>query len=339
MLTNKLTTLKAIEDKILLHGRCLFDKDALYMSWSASGFSMRFVGTAISFSFLPYPSDAESTSNDERAVAVKLEVDGTPTKASISGAHSVVFADGLSDGEHTLRLLKISESDHPIGIGEVQIVGECPEVLDLKKDYSFKLEVIGDSITCGYGAFGSRNTFYFFEEDATAAYAFMVGEHFGADTRLISWSGRGISKAWNGDCDNRFIDFYKRNMRMESYGAHDFDSWKADVVVINAGTNDEGRAKVPPEEFEEKLTEFYNFVRSVYPHAKIVFFYGAMRVGFIPTYEALIPKLRENDKQVYFYKTAPIDATKNEVGANGHPSYIGQKRLADELISALNEII
>ena len=324
----------SISDKILTHGRTFYEGETLALPWSASGLSVRFVGNSIAFRLSPYDCSADGHTD----VIFRLEIDGVSTKSSVGAGSVVVFADGLDDCEHEARLLKCTETTNPVFISGVQVLGESPEILVCEKEYSMRLEVIGDSITCGYGTLGKSDTFYAFEEDATRAYAFMTGEKLSADTRLISWSGRGIVQACNGERMETFGDFFTWKARVKSYGDHDFSEWQPDVVVVNGGTNDyNGGLRAP--EFAPGVKELYALIRSVYPNAKIIFFYGAMGEWFNDVYRSLVAEFNETDSNVYFLPTAANFGKADEIGSNGHPSLMHHVRMSNELFEAINKIM
>lgn len=324
----------SVKDKIVTHGRVEFIDGALMLPWSAAGLTVRFVGSSIAFTFLDYTS----VSAEHECIALRLEVDGVPTKACISSGHEAVFADGLEDGEHIARLLQASEAVFPLRLNEIQIVGKNPEILPYSREYDLKLEVIGDSITCGYGVYGKRPCFAAFEQDATRAYAFMTGERLNADTRLVSWSGRGLVKACTGERLELFGDFFLWKARSKNYGEYDFSTWQPDVVVVNGGTNDYAGGVREPD-INEGIRGFYQLIRSVYTKAKIVFFYGAMGQWFDDAYKSVVAELNESDPNVYYFPTARITEDTDEVGGNGHPSYIAHERMARELTAAIKSIL
>ena len=329
-----------ISDSITLHGRVNFSAEdgSLHLPWSASGFSLRFKGEAVAVSFLEFLStNAPDAGEDERRLAVLLEIDGDRHKSYVSGKSAVVFADGLTSGEHTLRLLKLTESAEPLRVSEVQIYGVEPTLLSPPTVPSRRIEFIGDSITCGYGVWGTRDGFVPFEEDPTVAYAFLTGESLHADTRLISWSGRGIVRAWDGGFGNRFADFFLRSERTE--GTHDFSPWQPDVVVINGGTNDGNSGVVSDEEFEVGVEELYRLVRSVYPRAEILYFYGAMGLKYDAVFRRVVARLGSEDSALHYLATSPIVAEDGELGAIGHPSARCHLRLAAELSPAVESLL
>ncbi len=329
-------TIYHIRKESELLGRVHFEDGALCLPWSGAGVSIRFVGSSVAFSLLDYVTDWE----DFKTVIMRLEVDGVVNKCAVSSGKEVIFCDGLEDCEHTATLTKVSESITPIRLNEVEIIGESPKILPVQeKKYSFKMEVVGDSITCGYGSLGVGERFVPHEEDSSIAYASLAARELGAQLRLISASGRGLCRNYDGSGVGLFSDFFPLKTREADSPAHDFDSWQPDVVVINGGTNDFNSGAVSEDDFSLAAENFYKLVRGVYPESKILFFYGAMGQQFRLVYEKLVEKLQKIDTGVYFAATDHISSELGEVAVMGHPSAAGQRRVANDLIAALKAIM
>jgi len=330
--------LSDIKEDITVFGRTSFGEGGeLRLSWSASGFGVKFVGSAVAVFLHPYPDYEES---EGMYASLKLEIDGVGHKSAVTRDSRIVFADGLEDGEHTLRLFRASAGDEVVRVSAIQVVGAAPAILPYRPEYNFRLEILGDSITCGYGAFrGIRTGYTCFEEDATASYGFLASEYLGAELRLVSVSGLGLVKSCSGSTVTRFIDFFKRSERRPESRPHDFTSWQPDVLVINGGTNDAGSGTVSDADFEKGIKELYSFARSVYPEAHILFFYGAMGHVYRKVYEKTVGVLAQKDDRVSLKIVDTVSEEKNEVAVASHPSVIGQKRLGKELTEELDRIL
>ena len=325
-----------VREKITLIGRVWFEDGNLALPWSASGAALRFRGNAIAITLMPYKSSEPDFCN----VAMKMVIDGVEHKSTVTeGGAATLFADGLSEGEHTVHIYKVSESGEPIFLRDILLLGECPEVLRYREERALRLEVLGDSITCGYGVYGTGNNFVHHEEDATRAYGVLTGEALDADTRLISWSGRGIVLAWDGSASESFGEFFVRRARSRKYGMHDFSEWQPDILVINGGTNDGSSGKLVIEEFVKGVRALYTLAREKYPKAEIVFFYGAMGYQLGEIYEQTIGELERDDAHLYYLPIEPIEGKSGEIGANGHPSAAAQRRFADELSCFIRKVV
>lgn len=327
-------------DDITIYGRTNLDTDGnLHLPWSASGIALEFSGDAIGIEFLPYRDSLIPTCDPDKAYAcVRIEVDGVNSSSMISGQYCVAFAGGLENGTHTLRLYKENETDEPLRIKGFRISGKSPALLPHREHFGKRVEFIGDSITCGFGVFGCSDSFIPYQESATNAYAYLTAKHFNAEARIISWSGRGIVKNYNGDTDSIFIDFFRRRERLESEGLHDFSVWQPDLLVINGGTNDASSGAVSNEEFGKGVRKLYSFVRSVYPDTAIMFAFGAMGTAYDPVYRAVVAELRESDSRVWYKPLREVADGPSERGSLDHPSVYGQRRIADELIAEIEKL-
>lgn len=106
----------------------------------------------------------------------------------------------LTEGEHTVRLLKLTEATvgMPLLLKAITLEGSGMW-LPPPKLPSRRIEFIGDSITCGFGVTGQPyavtgkpGRFLTEEEDVTKTYAGITAAYFGADARYIAASGRGV---------------------------------------------------------------------------------------------------------------------------------------------------
>jgi lysophospholipase L1-like esterase len=322
-----------IKDDISIFGRTCFGEDgALDLSWSASGFGLRFVGSGIAVRFLPH--------DPAECVSVKIEVDGVGHKSCVFYGNEPVFVDGLEDTEHVMRFYKASEGNVLLQVDAVRIIGTSPSLLHYAPDYKFKMEVIGDSITAGFGVYGAeKGPYQLFEQDATVTYAHLAAEALSAEVRILAYSGRGIARSSAGENNNRFIDMFRRTSRKASSPPYSFGSWTPDVLVINGGTNDAASGILTDKEFYDAFIELYDFARKTYPDTKILFLYGAMGLALDKNFGEIIGELSKKDKNVFYLSLAPADSELSEKGTGAHPSYIAHKRFAEALIGKLREIL
>lgn len=208
-------------------------------------------GTGVAFSF-----DGASASISVRTTgdnSVNLVIDGGEpiVIANVSGS-AITTPAGLSKGRHTVEVRKRSEASFgSIFVGKVSVASgallpaESTTVAGHSRR-SRQIEIIGDSITVGYGLDGVGpscvNTAAV--EDNPRTYAALAAEALDAEYSVVAWSGRGIIRNYMfpvGDTSPIMPELYTR------YGANDADgsykppsSWQPDAVVINLGTNDFG---------------------------------------------------------------------------------------------------
>lgn len=322
---------KMNEIDIKINGRHRISDDGiLEFNWSASGFEMNFEAEIINVCFCQNHTD-----NDVCYMGVYLDGVRIQKFPVVTGTETLMIED-IPSGEHHLKLVKLSEGNKIIKIASVELIGDLPKVLKAP-EYPCKFEFLGDSITCGFGDIAERGfgVFRTRDEDVTKTYAYLTAAHFNADIRIEAYSGQGIVRNCNGIVDYPIPHFFSHRLR-KCDEVHDFESWIPNVLVINAGTNDNG-GKVTDEEFFIGAENFLTHVVKAYPQTQVIWLYGMMGLKYEKVIDAVVKKM--NNPKIHFLPVAPISAEKDEVGAIGHPNEKGQKRAAESLIMKINEIL
>ena len=200
------------------------------LTWPGTGISFSFTGTYASI-----PVTAVSG-----ASSVDLIVDGGAPIVISNVDQNPIKTPTLKKGTHSVILRKRSETYFgTFSIGNVTSDG----TIITYRGHTRQIEVIGDSITVGYGLegpFPCVNTAVF--ENNLKTYGALTGDHFGADYNVVAWSGKGITRNYvttTPDTSPIMPQLYTH------YGANDADNsytppadWKPQAVVINLGTND-----------------------------------------------------------------------------------------------------
>ena len=105
-----------------------------------------------------------------------------------------------------------------------------------------RIELVGDSISAGYGSRGSAATAGCQVDDITSGnaytYNYQLAEAFDADITPIAWSGKGM---YENCCDSgiKMPALYLQTLGF-SPDAFPFDQPPPDAMIINLGTNDFG---------------------------------------------------------------------------------------------------
>lgn len=227
------------------------------LGWSGVGFVVRFTGTGATVHL------------DDAGGYLTVVVDGQvqPTLAT-SGEQDYVLASGLADGEHVIEVYRRTEGSFgATTIADVTLEGELlpPPAVDRR------IEIVGDSITCGYGNEGiSPCSFSADTENHYMTYGAIAAREVGAELHTIAWSGKGVIFNYGEDTNQPMPELYDRVIAGED-PPWDYGQWQPDVVAINLGTNDFSTDGDPSQQqFVDAYVTFVTHIREVNPDAYIL---------------------------------------------------------------------
>ncbi|WP_437730912.1 SGNH/GDSL hydrolase family protein [Sorangium sp. So ce1335] len=318
-------------------------------SWAGSAIVTRFSGTSISVRF----NDA---STSDRSNYFQVVVDGESKGVLEVNNQEELYTvvEGLPDGEHDLLLHRRTE---PL-VGVTQFLEFVPEqgeaLLPVPPAPERRIEVIGDSISAGYGIDGPDQNCPFTSETENnyLAYSALTGRKLGADTNIIAWSGRGVIRNYDDEVADTMPEIYGRTIADEAQPAWDFSSWVPQVVVINLGTNDFSINVPGDAQFREPFTSGYadlvETVREKYPEAFIFCTIGPMLSDGYPEGAQALTRARAYIGQVVEDRNAdgddrvrllefPAHSEANGYGCDWHPSARTNELMADQLAEAISE--
>ena len=267
---------------------------------------------------------------------IQVVIDGVydiNNKIKISGTASYSLASGLSRGYHHIEVRKINEAQYSKAmVNSVTLNG----ILLTPPPKTIKMEFIGDSITCAEGALG--NITQADSQDAYRGYAAITARHFNADANFICASSWGLYRGRIDPSANSVLPkIYDKTSKLRNSDLWDFNSYIADVVVVNLGTNDYYARSSNPftdDEYKAALKSFNDTIRSKYPRATILYVYGMMLSGMDSLTIAAV-----NDIKVYDSKVDCVKLPQNNKGLNGHPDLSGHAAAAEGLIAKINEVL
>lgn len=329
------------DTEVLFLGRTYKSEDACWFNWTNSGFEIKFKGSGAEAVLV---SDVK---DDQHKAYVKVYVDGVPYKkiSLESASQRVVLAENLdSTQEHTLRAVMISGNNKSATAGVSEIVltdGEklAPSVLDSNV---LKMEIIGDSISIGYGILGGADDELWTTqtEDGTLTYAALAARAFGMEYNVIGASGRGVYMNIGGTTEGTIPSVYTQ---VDGYRGNEnewnFDNFAPDVIVINLGTNDSSNSTtlLKSEDLKAAIKEFLTTVRQKNPDAVIIWAYGAMTSSRSPIIQSVIKEFNDaGDKNMHFLSLTKI--TSEQTGTHGHPNLAGAQAHAEVLIDKIREL-
>jgi lysophospholipase L1-like esterase len=317
----------AIIEPIHFIGRFdMTDPKAPVFEWSGSAIWTRFLGTTISV-------ELDGSAND-----FEVEIDGVrqPVIAHPGGDHTYVLASGLRRRLHDVKLTRRTEAFFSTSVfrgfrGALLIPTRRPTRL---------IEMIGDSITCGYGITGVGPDCHFSHdtEAETHAWGALTAAQLGATHHAICWSGIGVFRNFNDQPGALMPERYGFIAPNESAGAWQFRP-TPQVVVINLGTNDFSVGVDPGQNFVDAMTAFVRQVRSHYRSTPIVLATSPMLGGTQHTTEkTYLDTVARTDARTVVLDL-PEQQASDGFGCDFHPSEITAQKMADRLKQQLHSLL
>jgi lysophospholipase L1-like esterase len=294
-------------------------------AWPGTGFVVRFRGTAVTLRL----RDAKNQHT--------VTLDGQPRERlrPVEGTTEYPIAVHLSDTEHVLTVVRRTEALFgPSELLGIDVPGGA--VLSPPPALGRRIEIIGDSISAGYGNEGADASCPFSAdtENYGAAYGPELGRLLGAEVSTVAWSGRGVVRNYAGGSGELMGVLYERTLPEDRKSLWNH-SQPVDAVVVNLGTNDFGTEPAPTlEAFASAYASLLETVRSHHPGAFIVCTVGpmlggeALRRAEAAMAEALHRRVAAGDARV---KVHVMRTDNQSPGCDWHPSVATHRRIAAEL--------
>lgn len=302
------------------------DETGVRMAWSGTGFQARFSGTGLSIS------------QTGASVQYTVVVDGNlgANLVTRSGTDTYEVVSGLANGEHTVEVYRRGEASFGATVLQGVEVADG-ELLAAPPPPERRIEVIGDSITCGYGDEGADTSCSFSAdtENHYLTYGAVLARAFDAELSTIAWSGKGVVVNYGGDTSSPPMPaYFERAVPQDSSHAWAF-SWQPDAVIVNLGTNDYSTDNDPEADaFVDGYEALLLNVRSRYRSAYILCTVGPLLSGAdLSTARTNIAAAvaRRNDAgddRVAAYDLAPNNPSP---GCDWHPNVAAHAAMAEEL--------
>lgn len=310
-----------------------FEGDKL--SWSGSTIEARFAGSGIALRLRAGPPPA-ARADESPLYSVKID-DGVPTVLPITpGDGRYVLGERLDPGRpHTVVVTR--ETEALAGVHQVLGLELVPggELLPLPKEREARreIEIIGDSITCGYGVLGADASckFSFGTERVSETYGALTGRALDVDVATICWSGRGVYRNYDEPDEPTMPQLWKPVRAPKKLPS---------AVVIHLGTNDvlAPRAPFDAKAFEEAYLGFLDRVRDAYPEPWILvavspMLEGANRALVTASLERIVAR-RRSDGEARL-ETVVFEEEGKRVGCDSHPDREMHGVMAKQLEAAL----
>lgn len=344
-------------DKMIkAEGRVLTDKNIRYLNWSGSNISFSFTGKKAEATLV---SDAGAF-GDTQLAQLQVFVDGEAAKRFRleEKEQKVVLYEAESAKTVTIKLMKLSEAAFSYcGIKEIET--DADELLPVNCTKTRKIEIIGDSITCGYGVEAGNELEHFTTdtENPTKSYSLLLANALNAEVNLVCWSGNGLISHYVdpeatepslGMLMPEIYNYTDLSLSKRLYGEDEskwekwnFESYEPELIFINLGTNDCSWCREIAErneEFKATYMEFLKNIRKNNKNAKIVSMLGMMDTRLAKALPEAVEAYRNEsgDRQV-FYLELPLQLPDIDgYGADYHPSPSTHVKTRDYILSKLN---
>ncbi|CAN8103107.1 unnamed protein product [Discula destructiva] len=327
------------------------------LTWPATGLSYSFTGTSASVSIAAlWGTNAIEMVVDGGAPIVTDNVVGT----------SIDTPSNLTQGKHTVQIRKKSEAQFgSIYVGDVTATRGT--LNDDDPPPSKRIQLIGDSITVGYGVDGTypcTNTAAL--ENAQITYGALTAKNLSADYDIIAWSGKGILRNYpTGAPDDSptMPELWTRYGANDADGSYTFPAADApDIVVINLGTNDfaymltnsttgqpyEARPPLDPAAYTAALVDLASAAQAHYPAAEFFLTSSPLLSDGYPLandtqHSTQVSCVEDAVAQIgdkaHFVNFPPQDSSNNNIGCDYHPSPLTHQEMAVVLTEAIESVL
>lgn len=230
-------------------------------TWPGSAIEFRFTGSTAKI--------ALASTGDVR---FQLAVDGVVQDLWVtSGEATYTLASGLAQGEHHIRLTRLTESFALVTtlLSDPQVDGK---LLPAPSAAPNRLLVIGDSITAGYGVEGADQTCSYETRTSNQqlTYAALAANELGADLHAIAWSGIGVWRSYGEKTpvNPSMLVRYQRTLADDANSRWDSTAYQPDAILINLGTNDYWEGTVS-DDYRANMKQLITMVQTDYANKPV----------------------------------------------------------------------
>ncbi len=353
----------ATEENVKITGRTLLIGETRYLGFSGSSISFTFVGKRAVAALWSNAHDWGEGSDALRGrIAVYVNGEEEPQRRICLDREEGIYTLYESDREEqvTVTVVKYSEAAFgKCGVRYLEI--DTDKLLAPPVPKQRKMEIIGDSITCGYGVESENELqpFYTATENPAKSYSLLTAGALDAEANLISWSGNGIISGYVEETAERpsdeclmpkIYEYTDLSCSERLFGADerkwekwDFGKFVPDIILVNLGTNDCSWCKDIRERkdrYREQYAEFLRAIRGHNPKARILCMLGTMDQRLLKESEEAVEAVAggRGDSGVHFLSLPPQNP-EDGYGADWHPSPLTQRKTAEIVTAEVRRIM
>lgn len=351
--------MKFTNENIIWNGRYLDYQDIRYFDYSASGFTFCLSGKKAVATIVSDPENFEEIYRGVLGIKI-THADGKTDFSKVrldKKENKIILFESKTDETVTIDVIRLSEAIYGYsGLKDLEIDGMIIGSSPIMTVTNEKYEIIGDSITCGYGIEGvfGKDVFTTMQERPDLAYAYLTMKKLNANFHLVSRSGIGLiscyadpetfktpnlaeplmSQLWP------YTDlFLSKRLGIEPE-IWDESRFSPDVVILHLGTNDNSWVR----NLEDRRLSFVNLYEQMLeaihrrsPKAKIVCCLGAMGQELCDSVEQALANFTKTFTSVKtkFVKFPLQDEDNDGVGTDWHPSAVTHEKMSELLSEKL----
>lgn len=350
-------TYEADSSNVQLIGRTFTSEGARWCGLSGSGVAFRFTGTRLSLTLMGDNTTQGFATEGWARIGVYIDNTRVIDMMLEQPHQELVLIDKGERTEAEVRIIKLSEC--PMSMFGIESIETDEEGhIEPLPGKLRKIEIIGDSITCGYGV-DEKNMeagFSTASEDVTKSYSYQLAKRLDADYSMVSFSGYGIISGYT-DTDVRMekqcVPLYYESLGYSdaTIGADiqpqnikwNFRDYVPDMILINLGTNDDSYCQDHEErqaEFTELYIEFLEQVRRCNPQATILCVIGTMAPRIYGAVKTAVEEYRRQSGDLKIHEQMlPEQLPEDGNSIDGHPSIRTHEKTTEILAAAISKIM
>lgn len=266
--------------------------------------------------------------------------------ANKNGEADYIISENLGDCKHTLRITKRNICFEKVFSFGGLILEDDAQLFEPERKQKLKIEFIGDSFTA---AESNEAKVQSLEWEARypvtnfdLGFAGVIAKYFDAEYIGTCRSGSGVVCDWQGKKEFSIPNLYDRTLMEAELPKWNFSSWVPDLIVCTLGLNDMSGLKEKDGSYASATVQLFrntykNFIKRLknsYPNVKILL------VAAYPDWIQKNVKLivdeenLEGNNNLYYTK---FDYFEGGYVANGHPTVETDKKIADQIIKAIED--
>ncbi len=316
------------------------DKDGPICNWSACSSTIRFKATSIALDLTESGGSAKGVSGVNQW---QIILDGQPirTLTPKQGRHIYEIARDIPSGDHQLEVFRRTES----ALGVAQFGGfqlSAGGQALAPNPFKRRIEVIGDSISCGYGneAQSATEPFSAETENAHNTYGAIAARQLNAEYVSICWTGMKVLG------DPGLDKLYAPTTSKDPKDGSDFSTTQPQAVLINLGTNDFNASNPDEKQWKETYKALIFRVRNLFPNAMIYLSSSPMLTDYWPIDQKartthtryvrnIVLELNQAGDQKIAFINFEAQKESDGIGADWHPNVKTHQIMANTWVESL----